>query len=110
MNEQSLSNKNPAVNYGAKNDFIFPNIPNLEMINRIRDMYDPLAKLVAPHITVVFPFEPEMGDAELGAFLERKLEHVRSFTISVEMIGDQEESVILFEKKLLGGRLAKANP
>ena len=39
---------------------IFPQFNNIEIIDGIRDRYDPLAKLVRPHITLVFPFESEM--------------------------------------------------
>jgi hypothetical protein len=42
---------------------IFPQFKNIEIINEIRNRYDPLAKLVRPHITLVFPFENEMSNA-----------------------------------------------
>ena len=35
---------------------IFPKFSNMEIIDRIRRNYDPLADLVRPHITLVFPF------------------------------------------------------
>ena len=40
---------------------IFPEFENMDIIDRIRDKYDPLARLVRPHITLVFPFENEMS-------------------------------------------------
>ncbi len=39
---------------------IFPKFDNLDIINSIRDKYDPLAKLVPPHLTLVFPFKSEL--------------------------------------------------
>ena len=71
---------------------IFPNFPNIEVISRIRDTYDPLAKLVAPHITVVFPIESEISDEELRDFLERKLEHVRPFHIRLQGVIKKEDA------------------
>ena len=39
---------------------IFPEFENMEIIDNIRKKYDPLAELVRPHITLVFPFESQM--------------------------------------------------
>ena len=64
---------------------IFPQFKNIEIINEIRNRYDPLAKLVRPHITLVFPFENEMSNVN---------------KISVEMIGEHEESIIVFDRRL----------
>ncbi len=33
---------------------IFPEFKNMEIIDKIRNQYDPLANLVRPHITLVF--------------------------------------------------------
>lgn len=32
---------------------IFPDFYNMEVIDNIREKYDPLAKLVRPHITII---------------------------------------------------------
>lgn len=39
---------------------IFPEFENIDVINDIRNKYDPLADLVLPHITLVFPFDSEL--------------------------------------------------
>ena len=39
---------------------IFPEFDNMDVIDKIREKYDPLAKLVRPHITIVFPFKLEL--------------------------------------------------
>jgi len=39
---------------------IFPEFENIDNINDIRKKYDPLADLVLPHITLVFPFDSEL--------------------------------------------------
>lgn len=40
---------------------IFPEFENIDVINDIRKKYDPLANLVLPHITLVFPFDSEFN-------------------------------------------------
>lgn len=44
---------------------IFPEFENMSVINGIRDKYDPLAKYVRPHITLVFPFQSDISSIEL---------------------------------------------
>ena len=44
---------------------IFPEFENMELIDNIRNQYDPLDKLVRPHITVVCPFKSQMSNEEL---------------------------------------------
>ena len=60
---------------------IFPQLENVEIIDEIRDRYDPLAKLVRPHVTIVFPFESEMTNAELEEELSRSLNNVSPFEL-----------------------------
>ena len=40
---------------------IFPKFGRMEVIYEIRDKYDPLSKLIRPHITLVFPFASEIS-------------------------------------------------
>lgn len=39
---------------------IFPKFDNMAFIDTVRDQYDPLAKLVRPHLTLVFPFSSDL--------------------------------------------------
>ena len=48
---------------------IFPEFENMEIIDNIRKQYDPLAELVRPHITLVFPFESQISNEELTQIL-----------------------------------------
>ena len=41
---------------------IFPEFDNIEVIDKIREQYDPLANFVRPHITIVFPFDSERSN------------------------------------------------
>jgi len=44
---------------------IFPKFNNMKAIDAIREKYDPLAKNVAPHITLVFPFISDITSEDL---------------------------------------------
>ena len=70
---------------------IIPDFDNMEVIHQIREKYDPLSALVPPHITLVFPFESEMSNDTLRSILERKLEGVHSFPLSLQGISKQED-------------------
>jgi 2'-5' RNA ligase len=70
---------------------IFPGFENIEIINKIRDRYDPLSKLIRPHITLVFPFESDISNSELNAHMRTALSgckpfdlEMRGFSASVE--------------------------
>ena len=63
---------------------IFPDFEQMEIIESIREKYDPLYQLVKPHITVVFPFDMDVSNEELSKILERRLAHVRPFAIKLE--------------------------
>ena len=58
---------------------IFPKFSNMEIIDRMRRNYDPLADLVRPHITLVFPFHSDIADAELGSHIENAISGIPSF-------------------------------
>ena len=62
---------------------IFPQFKNIGIIDEIRDRFDPLAKLVRPHITLVFPFDSEMSNEELGEKLTSSLQKVGSFELTL---------------------------
>ena len=63
---------------------IFPEFDNIDVIDEIRAKYDPLAKLVRPHITIVFPFEMEITNDELSMILENRLRDFKSFEIEMQ--------------------------
>jgi hypothetical protein len=39
---------------------IFPKFENVYPIEQLRKQFDPLARTIEPHITVVFPFESDL--------------------------------------------------
>lgn len=62
---------------------LFPEFMNMPVIDRIRDRYDPLARYVRPHITLVFPFESDITTAELSAHIADALSSTSPFEINL---------------------------
>lgn len=69
---------------------IFPEFKNIGILDNIRSEYDPLAKLVRPHITLVFPFKSHMSDKELAQILNARLHSLKSFHLSMGGVSKQE--------------------
>lgn len=71
---------------------IFPKFNNMEIIDHIREKYDPLADLVRPHITLVFPFHSDISDDELGRLIEDAAAGIVPFPLQLAGIYKQEDS------------------
>ena len=65
---------------------IFPQFKNINIIDKIREKYDPLANNVRPHITLVFPFESDISKVALQNNLLKSLEGVKCFNLTLEEI------------------------
>ena len=63
---------------------IFPEFDNMDIIDEIREKYDPLAELVRPHITIVFPFEMDITNHELSMIIENRFRNIESFEIEMQ--------------------------
>jgi 2'-5' RNA ligase len=70
---------------------IFPEFENIDFINDIRKKYDPLAELVLPHITLVFPFNSELTNEELNLYLKDCLSDIQPFKVELEGFSMQED-------------------
>ncbi len=88
---------------------IFPEFDNMEIINHIRRKYDPLADLIRPHITLVFPFESSMSNEKLTQILEKRLDCVKPFNLKMCGVSKQEDTFgnYLFLNVLQGGEEIK---
>lgn len=71
---------------------IFPEFDDMEIINKIREKYDPLADLVRPHITLVFPFESPISNNELTQILEKRLTGIKPFALKLDGISKQQDA------------------
>ena len=60
---------------------ILPEFDNIHEIEVIRKQYDPLYKKIAPHITVVFPFESGMSCDEVLQHVENSTKRCSHFTV-----------------------------
>ena len=70
---------------------IFPEFDNIEIIEQIRKKYDPLAQLIRPHITIVFPFESQMSNEDLKQILQNRLKNIKPFEIELTGFSKQAD-------------------
>lgn len=61
---------------------IFPKFENGEIIDKIREKYDPLANHIKPHITLVFPFISDIGIKELREHISSVLIEIAPFEVN----------------------------
>lgn len=69
------------INKGKRDILIFPKFENINKIQELRNKYDPLSDLIAPHITIVFPFSDNISNEELIKKLTTLLKDFKPFTI-----------------------------
>jgi 2'-5' RNA ligase len=99
---------------------LFPKFNNIDTINNIRGKYDPLANYIAPHISIVFPFECDLTTHELKEHFNKSLKGIKKFNIMLNKItGDYRygylflnvkkgnDNIIELHDKLYSGLLEK---
>lgn len=101
---------------------IFPRFSNMELINRLRKKYDPLAEKVNPHITLVFPFDSSFSKEELQRHIEEVASQASHFSLSMQKvtpamgnylflnISEGKEEVIMLHQMLYQGILKDYHP
>jgi len=62
----------------------FPKFKNIEIINEIRNKYDPLADKVNPHITIVFPFACKLENEEIESWIKNALTGMHPYKHTIE--------------------------
>lgn len=65
---------------------IFPEFENIEEIEEIRRKYDPLAKHVKPHITLVFPFRSHIEKNDLLNHIDKVISDISPFKLKMSGI------------------------
>lgn len=60
---------------------LFPDFENIDSIKEIRGKYDPLANFIAPHITLVFPFDNDASTDELKQHFDIVLNCNKKFEV-----------------------------
>ena len=71
---------------------VFPRLEDGGEIAHIRARFDPLANLIAPHITLLFPFESPMSDAQLQSVLRDALCEVKPFVLELRGVGRRSDA------------------
>lgn len=78
---------------------IFPQFNNVRLINEIREKYDPLFNYIAPHITLVFPFESNIPTNELIKYIKQSLVGVEKFSLAMSGITGSSDGYIFLDVK-----------
>ena len=79
---------------------LFPKFNNIDALQAVRERFDPLAKHIAPHITLVFPFESALTTEELRIHIARALKGVKRFPVQLSGItGDFRDGYLFLNVK-----------
>ncbi len=79
---------------------IFPHFNNLKLIDEIREKYDPLFNYIAPHLTLVFPFQSELKTKELSDHMEKQLKEVGPFELIAKGITGASDGYVFLDVKI----------
>jgi 2'-5' RNA ligase len=69
---------------------IFPKFHNIQKIEELRKLYDPLINHVHPHVTLVFPFKSDLSEVELKEHLKKSLVGIKPFKLKLQGISGEE--------------------
>ena len=79
---------------------LFPKFKNIEAIKNIREKYDPLTKCIAPHISIVFPFESNISTIKLKEHFNKALYGIKRFNVKLKDItGDFRDGYLFLNVK-----------
>src|SRR5215218_7234155 len=87
---------------------LFPDLTNGYLIHRYRERFDPLANKIAPHVTLVFPFESAEveGDA-LVDYVAERIRGMGSFDLEVPLPAVFEEGYVYLRIDSGAGRVRR---
>lgn len=68
----------------AKYAIVFFPQTNTNNVQEFRRKYDPKSDLIAPHITLAFPFPAEVGEDKVLSEIESKIQNHRGFQVRLE--------------------------
>jgi 2'-5' RNA ligase len=79
---------------------LFPSFHNINIIKSIREKYDPLADCIAPHITIVFPFDSDIATDDLKLHLNKALKGIKKFNVQLkDFTGDFRDGYLFLNVK-----------
>ena len=80
---------------------LFPSFDNIKSIKSIREKYDPLANFIAPHITIVFPFDSDISTDDLKLHFNKVLKGTRKFYVQLKnFTGDFRDGYLFLNVKI----------
>ncbi len=79
---------------------LFPTFPNDRAIDILRAKYDPLARVVSPHITLVFPFASDIATDDLGDHVSTSLRSVEPFTLTLQGFTGADNAYLFLNVKV----------
>lgn len=97
---------------------LFPEVPRPELVQALRQKYDPLYAFIPPHITLVFPFDSEIARADLHLHVRTALADVQPFKIRLAeitatwdhhlflLVKEGNDGIIDLHDRLYGGLLS----
>lgn len=75
---------------------IFPQFDSdTNLIQDIRNQYDPLANKILPHITLVFPFTSEISSDVLRQHIKNSLQGFKAFSLSMQGISHESGNYLV---------------
>src|SRR4028118_1276051 len=69
---------------------IFPTFEQLDLVEPIRNMFDPLAASTEAHITLVFPFESNASSEQLHSHIKEAAGNFQPFQLKLQGITGYE--------------------
>lgn len=79
---------------------LFPSFYNINTIRSIREKYDSHANCIAPHITIVFPFESDISMDELKRHFNEVLKGAKKFSVKLkDFTGDYRDGYLFLNVK-----------
>lgn len=84
---------------------VYPRFDNGELLHEVRERFDPRAQIVAPHITLVYPFVTELSDASIIQVIEETVRTSAPFRVLFRDITGFAERFLLLNVKAGNDRI-----
>ncbi len=78
---------------------VFPKFEKVHLIQELRQQFDPLAHIIEPHITLVFPFESQLSTEDLQSHLHGAVQGLNPFPILLRGITGSESEYLFLNVK-----------
>lgn len=76
---------------GLRSILLLPRI-NHDLVHDVRQQYDTLYQHVAPHISLVFPFESDMSDDTVIQVVMNVMQHFSAFDITLNRVAGEPDN------------------